>query len=317
VARYIAWRAALVPLSLLLASALVFLALMALPGDVVHVIAGDAPATPRIQEALREELGLDRPLYEQYRRWLLSVVSGEPGGRSLETREPVRSIIARQLPTTLLLAIYTVVLSMLVSFPLGVMAAVRRNRWPDYLVRLLTLASMAMPDLLVALFILLGLLLVFQWSPPIIYAAPWTDPWRHALIMVWPAVILSWEYSAHIIRVTRAGMISAFSQTFITSARAKGLTERNVVLRHALRNAMVPSLTVFGLQFGRLLSGALVLETVFGLPGIGRGLVQAGLARDYPVVLALASLLVFISLIVSLVVDVLYAYFDPRISHTA
>lgn len=134
-------------------------------------------------------------------------------------------------------------------------------------------------------------------------------------MIVWPALILAWEYSSHLVRVTRSSMLETLGQDYITTARSKGLPEHAVVMRHALRNALIPTVTMLGLQFGSLLSGALILETIFGLPGIGRGLVQAALARDYPVIQSLASLLVFLSLVVNLVVDTIYTIIDPRISH--
>ncbi|MBI2856255.1 MAG: ABC transporter permease [Chloroflexi bacterium] len=287
-----------------------------LPGDIVLVIAGDVPVTAEAREALREELGLNDPLHVQYGRWLWSMVNGQFGGRSLESREPIRSIIARQLPVTLLLASYTVLLSILVSVPLAVLAAVRRNRWPDYVVRVATLGGLALPNLWVALLVILGLLFFFRWSPPIIYTTPWADPWNHMQMMVWPVLVLAWEYSSHLVRVTRSSMLEALGQAYITTARSKGLPERTVIWRHALRNALIPAVTMLGLQFGALLSGALILETIFGLPGMGRGLVQAALARDYPVIQSLASLLVFLALVVNLAVDMLYTFIDPRTSHS-
>ncbi len=314
---YIALRLALIAPTVLAASVAVFIIMRVLPGDIVLVISGDVAVSPEVREELREELGLNDPLPVQYGRWLWSMVDGEFGGRSLESREPIRSMIGHQLPVTLLLTGYTVLLSILVSVPLGVLAAVWSNRWPDYIVRVTTLGGLALPSLLVALLVMLGLLLVFRWSPPIIYTSLWSNPWNHAQMVALPTLILAWEYSSHLVRVTRASMLEALSQTYITTARSKGLSEYVVVLRHGLPNALVPIVTMVGLQFGTLLSGALILETLFGLPGIGRGLVQAALARDYPVIQSLATLLVLLSLVVNLVVDTVYTRIDPRISHAA
>ena len=316
--RYIAWRLALIVPTVLAASIVVFAVMRVLPGDIVLVIlsgSGEAAVSPEAREALQEELGLNDPLLVQYGQWLWSMVNGEFGGHSLESREPISSIISRQLPVTLLLTGYAILLSILVSLPLGVLTAVRSNRWPDYVVRVATLGGLALPNLWVALLIILGLLLFFRWSPPVIYTTPWSDPWNHIQMIAWPAMILAWEYSSHLVRVTRSSMVEALSQAYITTARSKGLPEHAVVWRHALRNALIPAVTMLGLQFGSLLSGALILETIFGLPGIGRGLVQAALARDYPVIQSLASLLVFLSLVVNLVVDTTYTLIDPRISH--
>ena len=313
--KHIAWRLALILPTLLAASLVVFLVMRALPGDVALVIlggSGDTVVDPAVRAALEEELGLNDPLPVQYGRWLWSMANGEFGGRSLETREPIRSIVVRQLPVTALLAGYTLLLSVAVSLPLGVLAAARSNRLSDYAVRLMTLGGLAIPSLWVALLTILCLLIFFQWSPPVVYAAPWTDPWTHIQKMVWPAAILAWEQSSHLVRVTRSSVLEALNQTYITTARGKGLPERFVVWQHALPNALVPAVTMIGLQLGTLIGGALILETIFGLPGIGRGLVQAALARDYPVIQSLATLLVLLSLLVNLLVDILNRLLDPR-----
>ena len=316
--RYLVWRLALIAPTVLAASLVVFGVMRVLPGDIVLVIlsgSGEAAVSLEAREALEEELNLNDPLPVQYGQWLWSMVNGQFGGRSFESREPIGSIISRQLPVTLLLTGYTILLSVTVSLPLGILAAVRSNRWPDYVIRVATLGGLALPNLWVALIVILGLLLLFGWSPPIIYAAPWTDPWSHLQMVAWPALILAWEYSSHLVRVTRSSMLEALSQAHITTAKSKGLPEHSIVLRHALRNALIPVVTMLGLQFGSLLSGALILETIFGLPGIGRGIVQAALARDYPVIQSLATLLVLVSLLVNLAVDTIYTLIDPRISH--
>ncbi len=312
--RYIAWRLALLIPTLLAASVVVFAVMRGLPGDVSQVIAGDVAISAETRAALAAELGLDEPLHVQYSEWLWSMVNGDLGGHSLETREPLTSMIGRQLPVTLLLTGYALALSIFISVPLGVLAARWSGRWPDRVVRMGSLAGLSITHLWAALLLLLGLLLLFRWSPPILYAAPWTDPWVHLQLMVWPALILAWEHSSHLVRVTRSSVLEGASRDYTTMARAKGLPERAVVLRHALPNALIPTLTMVGLQFGVLVSGAVVLENIFGLPGIGRGIVQAAVARDYPVVQSLAVLLVFLSLSVNLVIDIAYTRLDPRVN---
>ena len=245
--KHIAWRLALIIPTLLAASVVIFVVMRALPGDVALVIlggSGDTVVNPEVREALEEELGLNDPLVVQYGRWLWSMVSGEFGGRSLETREPIRSIVGRQLPVTALLTGYTILLSVVVSLPLGVLAAARSNRLSDYVVRLMTLGGLAIPSLWVALLTILCLLIFFRWSPPLVYAAPWSDPWVHLQKMVWPAAILAWEQSSHLVRVTRSSVLEALNQTYITTARGKGLPERSIVLQHALPNALVPAVTM-------------------------------------------------------------------------
>ena len=316
--RYLFWRIALLALSTLLASVFIFGVLRVLPGDVAIVIlgGGGAPHTPEVREALREELGLNDPLAVQYGRWLWSMANGEFGGQSLVNGQSIRSLVARQLPVTLLLALYTVVLSVLVSVPLGVLAVWRWRRWPDYVVRVVSIIGQAVPNFWVALLIVLGLVVVFRWSPPIVYTYPWQDPWNHLQIVIWPVLLLAWEYSSHIVRVTRSSMLEVLHESYVLTARAKGLPEHLIILRHVLRNALPPTITVMGFQLGALLGGTLILESIFGLPGIGRGLVTAALARDYPVVQSLATLLVFAMLFINLIIDLVYTVADPRISYS-
>ncbi|PZC45423.1 MAG: peptide/nickel transport system permease protein [Chloroflexi bacterium] len=311
--RYIAWRLALLIPTLLAASVVVFLVMRVLPGDVSQVIAGDVAVSPAVREALAEELGLNDPLHVQYGQWLWSMVNGKFGGNSLESKESIRSIIGQQLPVTLLLTGYTLLLSILVSLPLGMLAARWSNRWPDYITRIVSLGGLSLPSLLVAVLVLLGLLLAFRWSPPILYASPWADPWTHLQIMIWPALILAWEQSSHLVRVTRASVLEALDRSYVATARSKGLAERVVLVKHALPNALIPTVTMIGLHFGVLISGAVILENIFGLPGIGRGIVHAAQVRDYPVVQSLAVLLVLFSLVVNLVVDIVYSRLDPRV----
>jgi peptide/nickel transport system permease protein len=318
VARYLFWRIGLLVLSTLVASVVVFGFLRVLPGDVAIVIlgGGGAPHTPEVREALREELGLNDPLAVQYGRWLWSMANGEFGGRSLVDGQPIRSLVARQLPVTLLLALYAMLLSVVVSVPLGVLAAWRWRRWPDYLVRFGTIIGQAVPSYWVALLLILGLVVIFRWSPPIVYTYPWEDLWNHLQMVIWPVLLLSWEYSSHIARVTRATMLDVLHESYVLTARAKGLPERAIIVRHVLRNALPPTITVMGFQLGALLGGTLILESIFGLPGLGRGLVTAALVRDYPVVQSLATLLVFAMLSINLVIDLVYMKADPRISYS-
>lgn len=319
-AKHAAWRILLIVPTTLLASIVIFGIMRALPGDVAIVIlsgGGESPHSVEARERLREELGLDDPLPVQYGRWLHSMATGDFGGRSLVNKEPIGALAARQLPVTLLLVSYAAVLSVAVSIPLGVFAAFRRDRWPDYLVRFLALPGQALPHIWIALLIILGLLLVFRWSPPIVYSHPWENPKEHLQLLVWPVLVLAWESSAHIVRVTRASLLDVLGQEYIVVARGKGLPERIVLLRHALRNAFPPIATVVGLQVGILIGGTLVLESIFGLPGLGRGLVQAALARDYPVVQTFATLLVFFMLLVNVVVDLAATIADPRTARGA
>ncbi len=313
--RYILRRIVLIVPTAFAASLLIFFVMRALPGDVALAILADTPHTVEIRDALREELGLNDPLLTQYLRWMASMVTGRFGGASLETGEPIGSIVAGQLSVTALLAVYTVAASLLVAVPLGVAAAMRRGTLLDRTVQGLAGASLAVPSVFASLLLVWVLLRLFRWSPPIIYSTPGEDILEHVEIMVWPALLLAAAYLPHLLRVTRARLIDVLRSDFAEAARARGLSELGVVVRHALPNAMLALITVAGLQFGTLVSGALVVETVFGLPGLGRGIVHAALARDYPVVQSAAVVLVVLVLLVNLLVDLAYAVVDPRVHY--
>jgi len=311
--RYIALRVVLIVPAALAASLLVFAAMRILPGDVALTILSGTQHTEAMRRALREELGLTDPLPVQYVRWLASMMRGDLGGVSLETREPIRDIVARQLPASTGLAGYALFLSFLVSVPLGTAAAVRKGRWPDYLARIVSLGGLALPNVWLALIVLLLLLKLFSWSPPIIYSGLFEAPGEHLALVVWPALLLAWEYGSHLTRVMRSTLIEILDADYITCARGRGVPQISILFRHSLRAAMLPVATVAGMQLGTLIGGALVVETIFGIPGIGRGLVQAALARDYPLVQSVVTLLVVIYLVLNLLVDVLYMTIDPRI----
>ena len=314
---YLARRLALVLPTALLASMVVFGVMRVLPGDVAATIlsgGGETTHSPEVREALRQELGLDDRWPLQYGRWLLAMVDGSFGGDALVDGQPIRSQLARQVPITGLLALYALAITLVVWLPLGVVAGWKRGRWPDHVARIAMLPGVAAPSFLLALLALLGLLLLLGWSPPVVYSGPLEDPWEHALIVAVPALLLSWEYGAHVLRVTRVSVSETLSEPYVLTAVAKGLPARQVVLRHGLRNAMLPVLTALGVQFGTLLGGALILESIFGLPGVGRGLVEAALARDFPVVQSLTTLLVVAVLLLNLAIDAAYGWLDPRVS---
>ena len=316
--KYLVWRLLLFVPTLFIASIVIFGIMRLLPGDVALVVlSGSGEATHDVEqiERVREELGLNSPLVVQYGRWLRSMAGGELGGRSLENRQIISSVVARQLPVTVQLTLYTLVLSVLVAVPLGILAAVRQDRWPDYLIRLVFIAGQAVPSFLLALLVLMGLVLVFHWSPPVIYANLWEDPVAHAKMVLLPTLVLAWGQSAFLMRVTRASMLEVLRQDYIRTGHSKGLAERVIVLRHALRNALIPVVSVAGLQVGALLSGAVIVESIFGLPGMGRGILQAVTVRDYPLIQSLTMVLVVLVLSINLIVDLMYVAIDPRISY--
>ena len=315
--RHVGLRLVLLFPSVLIASVVIFAVMRVLPGDVaIMILSGGGEATHSIEarEALRHELGLNDPLISQYFQWLGSMLSSEMGGQSLTTGQSVRSIIVRQAPVTALLTLYVFVLSIAVSLPAGIFAALRRDRWPDYAIRAVAIVGQGIPGFWLALVVIMMLLTIFQWSPPIVYAGPFDDPVRHLQIMAIPALALGWEFSAQVTRVSRASLLEVLGHDYVRTARGKGLPNRIVIGRHALRNALIPTAILIGLQFSALLGGTMILETIFGLPGLGRGLVHAALQRDYPVVQSLATLLVLATLVVNLLTDIIHARLDPRVT---
>jgi len=317
--RYIARRIVLFVPTLLIASLVIFGIMRFLPGDVALVIlSADSSEVVREESLnrLREILGLNDPLPVQYGTWLWSMVSGGFGGSSLVSNEPISEIIARRLPITLQLAIYTITISVLIAVPLGVLAALHQDKWPDYLARVFTISGLALPNFWVALLLLLVLISIFSWAPPVFYTNLWEDPWTHIQIVIWPALILAWQYTSYISRVTRSSMLEALRQDYVRTAHSKGLANRTVVWRHTLRNALIPTVTISGTYLGSLLSGTVILETIFGIPGIGQGVVKAAQVRDYPVMQSLAMLLVLVALGLNLIIDLIYVVVDPRIRYS-
>jgi peptide/nickel transport system permease protein len=316
--QYLMRRLLLYVPTLILASMGIFAIMRVLPGDVALIILGGEESSPSAMEqldSLRKELGLLDPLPVQYGNWMWSMVNGDFGGRSILDREPLPQIIARRLPVTLQLTLYTVILGWFISVPLGLIAAVYQNKWPDYIIRVTTLAGHALPSFWLALVLLLIMLIYFRWTPPLFYTDLWDDPWNHIKKMIWPALVLAWGFSSYLTRVTRSNVLEVLRQDYVRTARSKGLTETVVVMRHALRNALIPVITLGGLQLVGLLSGTVILETIFSLPGIGQGVVLAATERDYPVIQSLVLLLVFVMLSLNLIVDMIYAFVDPRISY--
>jgi peptide/nickel transport system permease protein len=318
---YLSRRLILFMPTLILASLAIFFAMRVIPGDIASVILSEGGENQDLvsaeqAELLREKLGLNDPLPLQYGKWIWSMVNGSFGGESLLTGEPISDMVSRRILVTVQLALYTIVVSMVVAVPLGVLAAVKQDTWTDYVIRIITILGHALPNFWVALMIILGLVLYFSWSPPIRYKALWDDPSMHFQKVIWPVLVLSWGYSAYLTRITRSNVLEVLRQDYIRTARSKGLREFVVFGRHALRNALIPVITVGGLYLGALLSGTVILEALFGLPGMGQGIVQAASNRDYPVIQSLTLLMVFFMLIINLAVDLLYVVIDPRISYS-
>ena len=306
------WRLILILPTILVASFLIFALMRSLPGDVVFGVIGNATVDRQTIESLRAELGLNQPLVVQYGRWLVNFFNGTFGGTSLETGQPIRDMVYTQFPVTFWVAGYAFLLSIIGSILLGVVSAYNVHHWPDYLIRLLTLIGSSLPAFLTSIVILLGVLFVLGWTPPIVYESPWDNPLTHIKIMVLPALILAWEHCSLLVRVTRSSILAVMAENYITTAHAKGLPRHVVFLRHALRNASIPIVSATGIQFTTMLGGTLVIETIFGLPGAGRGLVHAAIVRDYPVIQTFGSLMVALSLTGNMLIDLINSHLDPR-----
>jgi peptide/nickel transport system permease protein len=263
---------------------------------------------------MRQQLGLDQPLLVQFGHWLWGVVQFD-FGTSLWTGQPVIEELLIRLPLSLQLAFMATIVSVLIAIPLGMLAAVRQDTWVDYLVRVVSIGGLAIPSFWIGILCILFLVIYFGWGPPLEFTPPWVDPWANFQMMVWPVVTVGYRYSAVTTRMTRSTVLEVLREDYIRTAWAKGLRERAVVIRHALKNAMLPVITLIGTEFAFLIGGLVVTETVFTLNGIGRFVVDAVAHRDYPVVQALVFLIAFAFVIVNLLVDLTYAWFDPRIRY--
>jgi len=286
-------------------SLLLFFMLRMLPGDPAQVLAG-LMATPDEVELIRHQLGLDRPIHVQY-AFFLGRLARFDLGRSARTQNPVTEEIWARLPNTMMLAVVAITLACLFGIPAGIISAVRPYTWLDYVVTSTAIFGISMPVFWLGLMLVVVFGVWLQWLP-----AGGTGTWRHVIL---PSFTLAAFVVAFIARMTRSSMIEVLSQDYTTTARSKGLKEQVVVIKHALKNALIPIITVVGLQFGMLLGGAVLTETVFAWPGVGRLIVDSILARDYPVIQGAILVFGLLYILVNLVVDLLYAYVDPRIRY--
>ncbi len=295
-------------------SVLIFLMLRLLPGDVVDALlsGSDQQADTASKVELRHALGLSDPLPVQYVRWIGNLVRGNLG-TSLRSGESVSRALVRALPITLELAGFAILIAVCVAIPLGVLSAVRRDTGLDFGARVAGLIGLSIPNFWIATLILLFTSKAFHWVPSFIYINPLRDPLGNLAQMILPATAIAVQMMAIIMRMTRTTMLEVLNQDYIRTARAKGLRDRAVIYRHALRNALIPVITVIGFQLGALMGGSAIMEVIFGLNGIGNTIVQAIFNRDYPVVQTAVLFLATVFVVINLVVDVLYAYVDPRI----
>jgi peptide/nickel transport system permease protein len=297
--------------TILLVTIAVFLILRLTPGGPAVAMLGDQ-ASPEAVAALNQKLGLDKPLYIQYLRWLGNALHGDLG-RSAFGNQPVTELIVQRIVPTLELSILALIVSLLIGISAGVIAAVKRNTAIDAVASILAILGVSTPSFWLAILLVLIFSLKLTWLPALGYVSPFSNLATNLKDMLLPSLTLGVILAAVITRFTRASMLDSLYQDYVRTARSKGLEERTVILRHALGNAMIPIVTVVGLELGGLLSGAVIIETIFSLPGNGQLLVTSIFNRDFPVVQGLVVVIAIVFILVNVAVDVVYALIDPRI----
>jgi peptide/nickel transport system permease protein len=296
-------------------SVLIFVLLRIVPGDIVDIIFSSAGfVNPAAKAELAHELGVDRPIALQYVHWLKSVAEGDLG-RSYRYDVPAWQVVKPRIPVTLELAILAIVVAVIVGVFAGVVSAARQDGPLDYVLRLFSLAGLSMPSFWLGMVIILALVSWTGWIPALVYVSPREDLRAHLLQFIFPALAVGYRGAALIMRITRSSMLEVLREDYIRTARAKGQREWPVIFGHALRNAMLPIITVIGFEFAFMIGGLVVTETVFNLPGVARYLVDAILWRDYPVAQNLVMMIAVAVVTVNLSVDLLYGYLDPRIRY--
>ncbi len=312
---YILRRVAFAVPTLLLVSFMTFMIIRLVPGDVIALKLAGIAHVEEDARKIKLELGLDKPIPVQYLHWLGRIVTHGDFGTSLWTKAPIKENLASALPVSAQLAVMSMLISIVVALPVGILSAMYQDRWPDYLLRLFTIAFLSIPGFWIATLFLVYAVLWFHWSPPIEYKSPLVNFGENMQKMLPAAMILGITLAAPTGRVIRSQMLEVLRQDYVRTARAKGLREGAVVLRHALKNAMIPVITVMGTQFGFLLGGVVIMELIFGLPGLGRYTVESINQRDYPQLQANVLIFATLLLLINLIVDLSYAWFDPRIRY--
>jgi peptide/nickel transport system permease protein len=305
--------------TLLVATVLVFTLFWIVPGDpALTILAGgegdSGSVSPAQLQQLRQALGLDRPIYLQYASWLGSVLRGDLG-TSLWYKTPVWDQLKDRFLVTMELAVMAILLAFCAAVPLGVISAVKQDTGFDYLSRIFSGIGIALPTFWLGILIVYGLAAFFQWLPPLGYATLWDDPLLNLQQLIFPALTLAFHDLAFTARVTRSSMLEVMREDYLRTARAKGLMDILVIGRHALKNALLPVVTISGYQFGRLLGGVVIVESIFVVPGMGTLLIDSIVHRDFIVLQAIVLLIAAVVLILNLMIDLLYGVLDPRIHY--
>jgi peptide/nickel transport system permease protein len=313
--KYVIRRLLLAIPVLVLSSLVVFGLMRVMPGDAIVALMGESGNVgERELKKLRKDLGLDRPYHEQYLIWVWQMVSLNPGD-SIFTNEPIPVALKKSIPVTLELATLAMILGLAIAIPVGVLSATRQDKPADYVGRVVAVSGLSLPDFWLGTLVITFAAIWFRWMPPIGYVSIWDDPWRNLQQFLLPAAVLGYRLSAATMRMTRSTVLEVLREDYVRTAWAKGLGGRMVVYKHALKNALIPVVTIVGGQLGTLLAGTVVVETIFALPGMGRLTVEAILFRDYPVVQTNIMLVAGVLVTLNLVVDLTYAWLDPRIRY--
>ena len=310
---YILRRIALLVPVLLVLSVAVFGFVEALPGSIIDTLIGtEGGDDAETRAILAKEYGLDQPVYVRYAKWVSRAVQLD-FGKSLVTRRPISLELVSRIPATVYLAVVGITLSMLIAIPLGTIAAVRRNTKIDYAAQITSLVGISIPEFWFAILCVLFFSLYLGWLPSSGYASPFEDPWASLKFLILPAAAIGFRQAAFTTRLTRSSMLDEMNKEYVDTARSLGLSERKVIFKYTLRNAMIPTITISGLQLANLLGGTVVLESIFAWPGIGRAIFEAILQRDYPMIQAGVLVLGVIVVVMNLLVDLTYRLLNPRV----
>jgi peptide/nickel transport system permease protein len=314
---YIVKRLLLMIPTLFGVAVLIFLLLRVVPGDVVearYMGQGSQFTSQDLMDIERKKLGLDQPIWKQFATWMWGIMRLD-FGLSMWTGSPITEEIELRFALSLQLAVMATVVATLLAIPLGILAAVKQDTWIDYAVRVFSIAGLAMPSFWLGILMILTMLIVFKWLPPMVFTPFWVNPWENLAQLIWPALAVGYRYSAVATRMMRSAMLEVLREDYIRTARAKGLWLKLILSRHAMKNAMLPVITVVGLEFAFLLGGLVVTEQVFNLNGLGLLFVEAISRRDYTLTQALVLIVAAVFIFVNFATDIAYAWLDPRIRY--
>ena len=313
---YLLKRFALMFPTLLGVALVTFLLIRVIPGDVVELrYSGDrGSVSQEVIDKERARMGLDQPTWRQLLTWIGGIVRLD-FGTSMWTGAPIWDEIRLRFALSLQVAIMATIVAVLLALPLGVVAALKQDTWIDYAIRIFSIAGLAVPSFWLGIVFILLLLTIFKWLPPMVYTPFWVDPWQNLQQLIWPALAVGYRYSAVATRMTRSAMLEVLREDYIRTARAKGLLQQLILRRHALKNAMLPVMTVVGVEFAFLIGGLVVTEQVFNLNGLGLLFVQAVAHRDYTLIQALVMLVAGVFIVMNFLLDVAYAWLDPRVRY--